>query len=89
VPDQDTARTEPRQVKVIAYGFDAIGFECPGPAPLHPAEGVSLVFRDMTDSTRLDEFDGAIIPQGLFERFEPQRGVFEPRVILQFGGQHT
>ena len=65
LPQQKRKR---KRALVLAYGFDAIGFDING-APRHPAENFDVEFCRFPDNPRLDQADGVIIPQGIFEKF--------------------
>jgi hypothetical protein len=53
--------------KICAYGFDKIGFSIPTvPARL---PGRELHFVGFQSASRFEEYDGIIVPQGIFESF--------------------
>lgn len=67
---------EPRII--IAYGFDAIGFQIPSQqVPLGDEHLVE--FLPMKDPKRLDSAEGVIIPQGIFEEIEYDTNFWDER----------
>ena len=66
--------------KVYAYGFEKKRFKdfykinIPGVAEIHPIR--------FKDAHKLDEADGVIIPQGIFEDFEFNSGIFNSRTVV-------
>ncbi|GEM_PF-2451485 len=66
-----------REGGIVAYGFDAAGFdvkegEMPYPGP--PVE-----FRRFGDGSSLENADGVIIPQGIFEKIETRKSMLGPK----------
>lgn len=57
--------------RIIAYGFERLGFQLPD-QPLKIPKIGTAEFVDFHTKSRLDEADGVIIPQGIFERFQRQ-----------------
>jgi hypothetical protein len=62
------AKTSERH-RVLIYGFERKGFQRPG-AEIG-GQNWFLEFGGMHDAPRFQEFDGVILFQGIFERFEP------------------
>jgi len=65
-------RNKGEKQRVCAYGFDRSGFE--GPSDQSPAtwetEHAEVVWLPYGGHRALDEFDGVIMPQGIFEEIE-------------------
>jgi hypothetical protein len=61
-----------RQTTIFAYGFDAAGFEIRD-QPSELSDGSRLEFVSFSNTRDLNEADGVIIPQGIFERIETRR----------------
>jgi hypothetical protein len=59
---------KPEQVTVLAYGFDTIGFHFDS-SPTSLTENTEVEFCPFANTPRLDQADGVIIPQGIFEQF--------------------
>jgi len=58
-------------LRIIAYGFERLGFQLPD-QPLKIPKIGTAEFVDFRTKSRLDEADGVIIPQSIFERFQSQ-----------------
>src|SRR5581483_10790218 len=66
-----------REGGIVAYGFDAAGFdvkegEMPYPGP--PVE-----FRRFGDGSSLENADGVIIPQGIFDKIHTRKSMLGPK----------
>jgi hypothetical protein len=61
-----------RQTTIFAYGFDAAGFEIRD-QPSELSDGSRLEFVSFSNTRDLNEADGVIIPQGIFEKIETRR----------------
>ena len=59
---------KPKQATVLAYGFDTIGFNFDSSPTFH-TENIEVEFCLFANTPRLDQSDGVIIPQGIFEKF--------------------
>lgn len=62
----------PKETRIFAYGFDAIGYETPR-VNLTLNNIGEIEFIEFTGATSLDTADGVIIPQGIFEKIETSR----------------
>ena len=71
-------RTIESQTTIFAYGFDAAGFDIRG-EPKELADGSKVEFIPFSDPRDLQDADGLIIPQGIFEKIETRwKSVFGP-----------
>jgi hypothetical protein len=66
-------------LRIIGYGFDAIGFQLPN-TPVSVGDNAQIEFVPLQSPEALDQADGAIIPQGIFETIDYQRS---------YDGTHT
>jgi hypothetical protein len=60
---------------VFAYGFDQAGFTTTH-GPISINSSVSVQFVDFYSSINLNEADGVIVPQGIFEKIETRTDLF-------------
>jgi hypothetical protein len=60
---------------VFAYGFDQAGFTTTH-GPISINSSVSVEFVDFYSSINLNEADGVIVPQGIFEKIETRTDLF-------------
>jgi hypothetical protein len=65
--------------QVAFYGFDRIGFELPT-TPVILKNGGEVYFLPFDDARRFEEFDGVVVPQGIFEKIEIGRGGYNGAV---------
>ena len=61
---------------IAAYGFDVLGFKTPGSPQSIPGGGFLYFVGFNAVGTNLEDFDGLIIPQGIFESIEPRRTMY-------------
>ena len=61
-----------KKLRIIAYGFDVLGFQLPS-APVSVRDNAQIEFLPLQSPGALDQADGAIIPQGIFEKIDYQR----------------
>jgi hypothetical protein len=61
-----------KKLRIIAYGFDVLGFQLPS-APVSVGDNAQIEFLPLQSPGALDQADGAIIPQGIFEKIDYQR----------------
>ena len=54
------------KLRIIAYGFDALGFHLPS-SGVTVGNNAEIEFLSFQSNGVLDDADGAIIPQGIFE----------------------
>lgn len=60
-------------LRIIAYGFDALGFHLPS-SGVTVGNNAEIEFLPFQSKGVLDDADGAIIPQGIFETIEYSHG---------------
>jgi hypothetical protein len=71
----------PGQSRIFAYGFDAAGF--PAGDPAVPVDGIGWIeFRHFNDRESLENADGVIVPQGIFEKIESHDSMFGPKSFV-------
>ncbi|MBI4523250.1 MAG: hypothetical protein HY695_05485 [Deltaproteobacteria bacterium] len=68
-----------KKLRIIAYGFDALGFPVAG-TPVSVGGNAQVQFLPLESHGALDQADGAIIPQGIFEKIDYHRSYAEVRV---------
>ncbi len=73
-PEDDISTN--KKLRIIAYGFDVLGFELPT-TPVSVGDNAQIEYLSFPANAALDEADGAIIPQGIFERIEYSHGYGE------------
>lgn len=61
--------SKPEKLRVVAYGFDALGFQVPA-KPVAVGDNAQVDFLPFESNAALDSVDAAIIPQGIFEKIE-------------------
>ncbi len=61
--------TPNKKLRIVAYGFDVLGFQLPS-APVSVGDNAEVEYLTFQANGALDEADGVIIPQGIFEEFE-------------------
>ncbi len=63
-----------KKQKIVAYGFDSIGYEVQDGSSVVTEQG-DIQFVSIEDSSTFDSFDGVIVPSGIFEEFEDVSGL--------------
>lgn len=74
------------KAKIIAYGFDAAGFNIPSD-PLETAK-YSVRFIGFNADQNLEGADGIIIPSGIFENFGTRDGIYEKHMYVMCDKDH-
>jgi len=69
-----------KTLRIIAYGFDDLGFQVPNES-VSVGDDAQVEFLPLRGHGALDQADGVIIPQGIFEKLDYQRSYV--------GGTHT
>ncbi len=70
-----------RESAIVAYGFDAAGFDIKEGERPYP--GPPVEFRRFGDSRSLENADGVIIPQGVFEKIETRNSMLGPKTEVR------
>ncbi|HEY1371430.1 MAG TPA: hypothetical protein VGH50_03105 [Candidatus Binatia bacterium] len=71
------AEAAERESGIVAYGFDAAGFDIKEGEMAYP--GPPVEFRRFGDGRSLEHADGVIIPQGIFEKIEARKSMLGPK----------
>ncbi len=57
------------KINILVYGFDMLGYQNPS-EPLNISTNIKIQFSNFSVQLNLDDFNGVIIPQGIFESIE-------------------
>ncbi|HEY1268541.1 MAG TPA: hypothetical protein VGH16_14910 [Candidatus Binatia bacterium] len=70
-----------REKGIVAYGLDAAGFDIKEGEMPYP--GPAVEFRRFGDGRSLENADGVIIPQGIFEKIETRKSMLGPKTEVR------
>src|ERR1041384_6725867 len=71
-----------REKNVVAYGFDAAGFDIREGETL-PYLGPSVEFCRLSDGRSLEDAEGIVVPQGVFEKIEARKSMLGPKTTVR------
>lgn len=69
----DLSMRNQKNTRVLAYGFDRVGFTLPEGSS---SGAFTIHFARYKEDVNFEDYDGIIIPQGIFEKFERKTGYY-------------